>query len=398
MAGAVSRVMQAIIELGGRVVHRAVWELYHLRVRLRRWVLDRALSRHRRARLLEASMVFDSGSGVIYTVAAPVGIEPQFGYLVRGRSAVLEDALMGSQCVRMRSERYAFSGVPTLRQLSAPRVGEVLPSPLISLRHVFGSNYYHAVVDCLGALALLDEHAEFADVPIVVDANLRATTVMQAVVDSGLVDPARLIVQGDRWLESEAGISFVVQDQLSERSLRRTNAYVSRAVSTPDAEPSNSRLYVRRGVHSSGRALRNEQALVAELEGRGFECIDPGDLSWEEQYHRFRAATHVIGVHGAALTNMLFRAPDRLALLELTPPDHHADVFQRMAQGLGYRFHRVEGTDRSPGGTRPSFVIDIDRVLAIVDDWDRGNESIAVGSAMQRPGDESTSPPPRVGW
>ena len=359
-----------------RVVHRAGWELYNLRVSARRFVLDRAFSRRRRRRLLDASKVFLAGSDVIYAVAAPIGIEPLYGYLTRGRSAIIEDALMGSLCARMRSERHAFSGVPTLRQLTeAKRDGQLLANPIISLRHVFGSNHYHAVVDCVGALALLDEHADLADVPIVVDAELRKTSVMRAVVDAGLIDPARLIVQGDVWLGSEASISFVEHDPLSERSLRRTNAYLGRLVS-PNAAPSNSRLYVARGVHSSGRALRNEPALLAELERRGYESIDPGKLSWEEQYHRFRAATHIVGVHGAALTNILFRAPDQLALLELTPPDHRVDVFQTMAHELGYRFHRLEGADRSPGGTRPSFVIDIDRVLTIVDDWDRCNAGV----------------------
>ena len=47
-----------------------------------------------------------------------------------------------------------------MHQIAADeRRGLVLPGPIISLRHVFGSNYYHAVVDCIGALALVDERA-----------------------------------------------------------------------------------------------------------------------------------------------------------------------------------------------------------------------------------------------
>jgi capsular polysaccharide biosynthesis protein len=337
-------------------------------------MLDLACSPRRRARLLDASKTYDGGAEVVYTVAAPVGIEPRFGYLVRGRSAIIEDALMGSQCVRINRARYAFSSVPTLRQLAtAERRGVVLPGPIISLRHVFGSNYYHAVVDCIGALALVDERADLADMPIVIGDDLRATTVMRAVVDAGLVDPARLIVQHDTWIGSEVSISFVRHEPLSEHSLRRTNAFLLRAAPMLRGPAPDSHLYVRRGTQGAGRQLRNEPELVAELERRHYVTVDPGELAWEQQYRQFRAATHVVAVHGAALTNILFRDPERLSVLELTPPDHDADVFRTMAHELAYRFQRLEGTDRSPGGTRPSFVIDIDRVVSIVDDWERAS-------------------------
>ena len=359
------------VTVAKRLVQRGAWELYSARVLARRWLLDRVCSPRRRQRLLRESVSFEDGPDRCFTIAAPVGIEPRFGYLVRGRSTIIEDALMGSECVRQRALHHAFSGVPSLRQLAADeRRKQVLTGPLITLRHTFESIYYDVVIDCIGALALLDELDELADVPIVIGATLRDSSVMTSIVDAGVVDEDRLIVQGDRWLASDVSISFVLHDPLSERSLRRTAAYVARAVSSPSLSSSRTKLYVARGARGVGPHLLNESELVTELERRGFEAIDPGLMSWTDQYHRFRAATHVVGVHGTALTNVLFRAPDHMCVLELTPPQHDEDAFQTMSAELGYSFSRLTGADPSPGGTGPGFVVDIELLLKTVDAWD----------------------------
>lgn len=289
---------------------------------------------------------------------------------------------MSSDCVRHRTHRASFSGVPSLPELlSSDRKSATPAGPLVSVQHAFGSNYYHAVVDCIGALALIDEHEELADCHIVVGADLAETSVFMALVERGLITRDRLIVRREGWITTDRAIAFVQQEALNAHALRRTAAYLDRVAPPVPDRRVESKLYVTRGSGGSGRALRNEPELVRALEQRQFEVIDPGSLSWEEQYGRFRAATHVVGVHGAALTNIVYRWPSALSFLEITAPGNRAEVFKMMAGALDYRFARVEGSAARGRFDRPSFVVDVAAVLDIVDRWDdsRGAEPATLG-------------------
>jgi len=352
----------------------------------RRWLLDLLLSSRRRQRLLRACCLARDGADAIFRIPAPVAIEPKYGYLVKDRYGVIEESVMASKCVRTHSDRVDFSGVPSLRDLrSADRAVTAIWSELVSIQHAFGGNHYHAVVDCIGALAAIEEHVGLANLPIVVGDDLAATTVFRAIVEAGLVAADRLIVRDDRWIRSAKAIMFAEHDALSARSLRRTAAFFGRIAPAETNPPRPLKLYVVRGALSQGRALRNDDELGAALVGRGFEVIDPGTLPWEQQYERFRAATHVVGVHGAALTNILFRSPRPLSLLEITPPGHRAEVFRMMAEQLNYGFTRVEGTDAWGSGRRASFMVDVSTVVAAVDRWRDGARPVPASTAGAPP-------------
>jgi capsular polysaccharide biosynthesis protein len=65
-----------------------------------------------------------------------------------------------------------------------------------------------------------------------------------------------------------------------------------------------------------GRALVNETEVLERLTARGFHALEPGSLSLEEQIAAFRGADHVVGVAGAAMTNIAFcRAGTKVTLL-----------------------------------------------------------------------------------
>lgn len=70
------------------------------------------------------------------------------------------------------------------------------------------------------------------------------------------------------------------------------------------------KLFVRRipGWHGA-RALTNQDELCNRLAARGYDIIEPGSMSLEQQISAFRGADQVVGVSGAALTNIVFCKP-----------------------------------------------------------------------------------------
>jgi hypothetical protein len=95
--------------------------------------------------------------------------------------------------------------------------------------------------------------------------------------------------------------------------------------------------------------MRNEDALIAELERRGFKIVAPGSLSFTEQARLFRGADLVIGSHGAGMTNIAFCEPGAF-VYEILPAHYSnacicnlahicglwywADAFEDEGQGL----------------------------------------------------------------
>ena len=68
------------------------------------------------------------------------------------------------------------------------------------------------------------------------------------------------------------------------------------------------RLFVDRSA-ARGRTLVNRAEIVALMERRGFEVIDPEQYSPRQQIVRFARAKVVVGLAGAAMTNTIFSPP-----------------------------------------------------------------------------------------
>lgn len=75
-------------------------------------------------------------------------------------------------------------------------------------------------------------------------------------------------------------------------------------------------LYIDR--QAATRNLTNARELRDWFGDRGWEVVDPGELSLDAQIHLFQEARAVAGAHGAALTNLLWTAPST-HVLEFMP-------------------------------------------------------------------------------
>jgi capsular polysaccharide biosynthesis protein len=98
--------------------------------------------------------------------------------------------------------------------------------------------------------------------------------------------------------------------------------------------------------------------LVPVLEAGRLEIVDTEGMSIFEQMKLFAQAGVVVGIHGAGLTNLLFRGGRPTQLLEIFPP-HDADPsFYLLAKDLGYDWHHVVGQNPSSKERHANFELD----------------------------------------
>jgi capsular polysaccharide biosynthesis protein len=98
-----------------------------------------------------------------------------------------------------------------------------------------------------------------------------------------------------------------------------------------------------------GRALLNEDEVAARLHARGYYVAEPGSLTLEQQIMTFRSARKIIGVCGAAMTNIAFAQQGAQAIL-LFPAMFPDVFFWFIATHKGIAYSEVRGAQPVPTG------------------------------------------------
>ena len=101
------------------------------------------------------------------------------------------------------------------------------------------------------------------------------------------------------------------------------------------------KLFITRGA-SPKRKLINEDSLWQKYRDKGFTKVDPGLLSLDEQISFFRDANEVVGVIGAALTNLVFCKAGTEVTIWV--PDAMPDTFfWFLCQHLNLQYREIRG-------------------------------------------------------
>ncbi len=73
----------------------------------------------------------------------------------------------------------------------------------------------------------------------------------------------------------------------------------------------------------------------------GFETVDTGTMPLRDQIELFRQTEVLVAVHGAGLTNMMFRAGRPMTVIELCSDAWASEDFRKIARDLDYDFTRL---------------------------------------------------------
>lgn len=311
-------------------------------------------------------------------------VEQPFG---TARCTVLRDAVVAGQgsvvtrdgCLvretvteflanRQAPDGFAAAGEGAFRLLPAPE--RRVAGPVLLLKRPWWRNYGHWLVDSAATLALAARLRLLANWRIAVGAQNNAP--MRQVV----LDTCARLAPGVEVLEhpddevwtceelfyvSPLHVPPLYKHPEGLASLRALLLRDELATPLPDR-----RLFVSRGAHPS-RRLDNEAALIAVAESHGYEVVEPQHLDLAGQIRLFRSATCVVGVKGAALTNILFCAAGARCLL-LSPGDFADPFFWDLASHAGAAYSELFGrlTSRTAPASHNPFVIDPARFAALL--------------------------------
>ena len=115
-----------------------------------------------------------------------------------------------------------------------------------------------------------------------------------------------------------------------------------------DDDAGSLRLYISRR-DAPVRKIRNEEEVTGILDAAGFRHVVASELTHAEQVKLFRRASHVIGLHGAGLANIVF-CPPRTNVLEILHPVGNTPAYALVAAGANLSYAAIAGVDADEKG------------------------------------------------
>jgi capsular polysaccharide biosynthesis protein len=269
---------------------------------------------------------------------APCTLEPEFGWAYTNKNELIPQSIPYSNW----NAEWTYQPLPNRFDRVFKLKKNLKLDKAISLNMIrrFGKNYFQFHNSLLGQIWLLEQHGIDTALPIIVPATMANMPFFKAALETSSK------LKNYNWVFHDN--QFI---KLNEVIFAKNIPYVKPHLSAiagyfdlilPQKEVSNNKLFITRGKHRI-RHIANSAEIEAIALKNGFEVIDTDSLSFSEQIKTFRNASHIIAIHGAGLTNMIFRYPHSLALFEILSEDYVAGGYYLMASSFGWDYNGMVG-------------------------------------------------------
>ncbi|MDP2291954.1 MAG: glycosyltransferase family 61 protein [Actinomycetota bacterium] len=340
------------MSVGGKLANAVAWKALGLTARSSRPAVvhrRQVLTGRRRDELL-------------WRTESATVIEPQYGYpIVEPRRLCLE----GFDALRGALPPWSY-GIPSVRKWHSPRERRarqvVELDRVVSLRHFYEWNYYHFFADVIGMLELLHRARALDDLPIVVGPSAAELRFVRELLSMG--DFARM-----QWVVQQHDMYIRAREVTFGRS-RSSHAATARFIvdrlhltPLPPSEPGRKVFLVRRPPAT--RCIVNLDEVEAVTTAAGYETVDTTGWPLADQIELFRRTSCLVAIHGAGLTNMMFRIGNPMSVVELCSDRWHPESFRRAAGELGFDFTRLS-CPAEPGQSpqHANFRVDVAQLAA----------------------------------
>lgn len=209
-----------------------------------------------------------------------------------------------------------------------------LPAAIL-LHHLHGDNYFHFINRIMSKLYVVEIEGLDKEIPLLINQKAAETPFFRQAQNLGVFEGRQIIIQGNKEI-IEVGKAFVPRPADYQR---HTIEWVAKQFTSKIERKQGSPIFaLRQNNAANGRVYRNQDEVSRLATQLGFNVLDPGTLSLKEQIETFYGAPAVVGAHGAALTNIVYRAEQNGHLLELFSPSMGSPHYYMISDALGFDY------------------------------------------------------------
>lgn len=292
----------------------------------------------------------------------PTYIEPLWGYCFTEKGNLIEDV---SKSLSSPSFEKAWHyAIPATNEFFKIRnmknSSNVIYFPkVISLRYFWEWNYYHFYLDVLGKLALLDSLGFDPSIPLILGGYANELPFVKQIINMGKFRNRNWIIQDKNYVFAHEVIyCFSNQTHKQKVDYLLDNLDVSNNFIN-----FNKKTFLTRGPRNV-RHIINMPEIENLLTEYGFNIVDTEGLPLSDQIEIFSKTGMLIGIHGAGMTNLIFRGSAPLKVLELCsrgkkPSDWtRSNDFMIICKELGHFWDELRGEPDNNIPVRANFTID----------------------------------------
>ncbi len=259
-------------------------------------------------------------------------IEPRFGWGLSLKNKLIYPSLGFSHATYLQK--------PGLFEIHVEKRVETKVDKIISLRDTGEENYFHFFNDVLPKLDFLIENGvDISSYTIVVGKKLFEKEYFQFFLDRSVLRKYQWHVQADDFV--------VFEEAIFCKPFTHTKKYLTNYANIVSAGPESigsRRIFLTRSARTL-RYIDNMADVAPLLTQLKFEIVDASELSLESQIRIFQHCRYLIAIHGAGITNIIFRNGNPLSVLEILQPSPYLPFHYIMLSKLfGYSYDVLIGT------------------------------------------------------
>lgn len=293
--------------------------------------------------------------GTVTTVSGPALIEPHWGYVITKSGRWIEDSLRTNWHTENPPWRFSVPWTGEFlraRNASPPLVREF--DQVILLRDLYEWNYFHFHFDVLGRLGLLAAAGIPEEIPIVLGRYALELPFVQAMLAMGDLGKRHWIFQDQFYLRAKK----IYYCQTTQTFKERADYFLDKMKFEENKPEVDRRIFLNRAT-AGGRRVLNIDAVRDVLKPLGFDEIDAVSLAFSEQVRLFRATRYLIAIHGAGITNTLYRRGNPLSILELYASNYNSFDYRTIAHERGFLWAGLAGVPTEGEPQLADFTVDI---------------------------------------
>jgi hypothetical protein len=229
------------------------------------------------------------------------------------------------------------------------------------IHHPWASNYWHWMTEVILRVWMVRNNTH--KMILILPESMKNTVFVRQSLEGFRFKDIFFIPGGKHLLIRNLCVPEVkrIADSYYPRELHDIRKYY---LSKRQLRSGSDRIYISR-KKSAKRRVINEAEVEDLLQDYGFDCLNNEDYDFNEQVSLFSNVQHVISIHGAGLTNMLFMK-EGSSVLELhkrrtNSYDWHSLAFWYMSNALGFKYHHQLCEPEDPRSTffDANFIVDV---------------------------------------
>ena len=271
----------------------------------------------------------DEYTEYVYKYNITCVIEPEYGWIMLPNRKILIESFSYSK----------FFDAPLYTKYRKAKKKKIHYDSVINLRYYF-QNYWHFVHDVCGQITLLDNLGIDISIPVIVPHTVLQTPYIKEIF---ALHPQ---LQRRNWVMHPLDSVIIANEVYLPQQMRHKKEYFDTFLNTIQFKIpiSNNefKIFVTRS-QKRWRALINKNEIENIALNYGYIIVESEDLSVLKQFEIFSKATHIIGIHGAGLTNCIFRKGQKLEILEIFPSDGIPPHYYWLANDYGFTYDVIIG-------------------------------------------------------